>query len=248
MMKVKEVARLTGVSVRTLHHYDEIGLLSPDTVTESGYRLYSDANLETLQQILFFRELDFPLRKIREMMAAPGYDRMEALALQRRMLLERRGQLDRMIGVLDQTIKHYKGEIHMTREEKFKGFDFTKGNLYEEEARERWGDQAVDRYNEALGAMDREEKETLGETMNSVYVNLAAVRHLPPSSTEAQEAIRQWYVLLNRMGSYSPEAFRALGQMYVDDERFTANIDRFGEGLSLFMREAMAIYANRILT
>lgn len=248
MMKVKEVARLTGVSVRTLHHYDEIGLLSPDTVTESGYRLYSDANLETLQQILFFRELDFPLRKIREMMAAPGYDRMEALALQRRMLLERRGQLDRMIGVLDQTIKHYKGEIHMTREEKFKGFDFTKGNLYEGEARKRWGDQAVDRYNEALGAMDQEEKETLGETMNAVYVNLAAVRHLPPSSTEAQEAIRQWYVLLNRLGSYSPEAFKALGQMYVDDERFTANIDRFGEGLSLFMREAMAIYANRILT
>lgn len=244
-MKVKEVAELTGVSVRTLHHYDEIGLLKPEEVTESGYRIYSAANLETLQQILFFRELGFSLGKIKEIITDPDYDRNEALALQRRMLVDRRGQLDRMIEVIDQTIRHYKGEIHMSDKEKFAGFDFTKGNPYEKEARQRWGDEAVNRSNAQLGAMSKEEQEKLGQEMNAIYFKLADLRQLPPESEEAQAAIKLWWEYLNRMGSYSPEAFKNLGQMYVDDERFTKNIDKFGEGLALFMRDAMAVFADR---
>lgn len=244
-MKVKEVAELTGVSVRTLHHYDEIGLLKPEEVTESGYRIYSAVNLETLQQILFFRELGFSLGKIKEIITDPDYDRNEALALQRRMLVDRRGQLDRMIEVIDQTIRHYKGEIHMSDKEKFAGFDFTKGNLYEKEARQRWGDEAVNRSNAQLGAMSKEEQEKLGQEMNAIYFKLADLRHLSPESEEAQAAIKLWWEYLNRMGSYSYEAFKNLGQMYVDDERFTKNIDKFGEGLALFMRDAMAVFADR---
>ncbi|RAU92376.1 MerR family transcriptional regulator [Paenibacillus sp. YN15] len=244
-MKVKEVAELTGVSVRTLHHYDEIGLLKPEEVTESGYRIYSAANLETLQQILFFRELGFSLGKIKEIITDLDYDRNEALALQRRMLVDRRGQLDRMIEVIDQTIRHYKGEIHMSDKEKFAGFDFTKGNLYEKEARQRWGDEAVNRSNAQLGAMSKEEQEKLGQEMNDIYFKLADLRQLPPESEEAQAAIKLWWEYLNRMGSYSYEAFKNLGQMYVDDERFTKNIDKFGEGLALFMRDAMAVFADR---
>lgn len=245
-MKVKEVADLTGVSVRTLHHYDEIGLLTPDTVTEAGYRLYSDANLETLQQILFFRELDFPLKKIKEIITSPEYDRSEALELQRRMLLDRREQLNRMIATISQTIRYYKGEIAMTNKEKFAGFDFTKGNPYEQEARQRWGDEAVDRSNAKVGAMSGQEQRELGEEMNGIYFRLAAVRKLSPESAEAQAAIKEWCDFLGRMGDYSPEAFRNLGQMYVADERFTKNIDQFGEGLAVFMRDAMAIYVDRL--
>jgi DNA-binding transcriptional MerR regulator len=244
-MKVKEVADLVGISVRTLHHYDEIGLLTPEQVTDSGYRLYSDANLETLQQILFFRELDFPLKKIKEIITSPDYDPSEALMLQRRMLVDRRMQLDRMITTIDNTIRHSKGEIEMTNKEKFQGFDFSKGNEYEEEARQRWGDKTVDDSNAKLGAMSKQEQDQWGAAMNAIYFKLADLRHLPAGSDEAQAAIKEWYDFLNRMGQYSTEAFRGLGQMYVGDQRFTKNIDKFGEGLAVFLRDAMGIYADR---
>lgn len=240
MMKVKEVADLVGISVRTLHHYDEIGLLSPDEVSESGYRLYSDDNLETLQQILFFRELGFPLKKIKEIMSRPTYDRQEALEMHHKMLVEKRRRLDQVIATVQRTIQHTRGEIKMSNKEKFQGFDFSH-NPYEQEARERWGDQAVDESNAKAKAFGKE----MQDRMNEVYMNLAAVRHLAPESEEAQTAIEAWYRLLNEFGSYSLGAFKGLGQMYVEDERFTKNIDQFGEGLSVFMRDGMAIYADK---
>jgi DNA-binding transcriptional MerR regulator len=238
-MKVKEVADLVGVSVRTLHHYDEIGLLVPEETTESGYRVYSDENLETLQQILFFKELGFPLKKIKEILSNPTFNRQEALKMQRKMLLEKRSRLDKMIGTLEKTIQHSKGEIQMSNQEKFEGFDFSH-NPYEQEARERWGDKAVDEANEKAAKMTKSDQ----DKFNEIYRNLAALRHLAPDSQEAQDGIKEWFVYLNKLGNYSLEAFKGLGQMYVDDERFTKNIDQFGEGLAKFMRDAMAVYAD----
>ncbi|MBP2242116.1 DNA-binding transcriptional MerR regulator [Cytobacillus eiseniae] len=238
-MKIKEVADLVGISVRTLHHYDEIGLLLPDETTESGYRVYSDENLETLQQILFFKELGFPLKRIKEIIHSPTFDRQEALEMHYKMLLEKKTRLDKMIGTVKKTIQHSKGEIQMTNKEKFEGFDFSH-NPYEQEAREKWGDQAVDEANEKAKNMSEFDQ----EKFNEVYRNLAALRHLSPESKEAQAGIKEWYVFLNKLGNYSLEAFKGLGQMYVDDERFTKNIDQFGEGLAAFMRDAMAVYAD----
>lgn len=243
-MRVKEVADLAAISVRTLHHYDEIGLLTPDEVTEAGYRIYSEKNLERLQEILFFRELDVPLKQIKEIMNAPDYDRRSALEMHRRLLIERRQRLDQLIETIDKTLKHEKGEIEMSNKEKFKGFDFSH-NPYEQEARERWGDEAVDRSNEAIGKMSKEDIRELQDEMNAIYAKLAALRHGSPESEEAQAAIGEWFKVLNRFGSYSLEAFRNIGQMYVDDERFTKNIDQFGEGLAVFMRDAMAVYADQ---
>ncbi|CAG7629077.1 HTH-type transcriptional activator mta [Paenibacillus allorhizosphaerae] len=244
-MKVKEVADVVGISVRTLHHYDEIGLLVPEETTEAGYRLYSDDNLAMLQQILFFRELGFPLKQIKEIIGSPSFDRQEALALHRKMLLEKRNQLDRMIATIDKTMLHAKGEIEMTNKEKFVGFDFSH-NPYEQEARERWGNKAVDEANAKVGSMSKEEQQALGERMNEIYRNLASLRHQPPESAETQAGIQEWYDFLQSMGGrYTLDAFKGLGQMYVDDERFTRNIDKFGEGLAAFMRDAMAIYADR---
>ncbi|UBR28517.1 MerR family transcriptional regulator [Bacillus sp. SD-4] len=208
-MKVKEVANLVGISVRTLHHYDEIGLLIPDETTESGYRLYSNENLETLQ-------------------------------LHKKMLLEKRARLDKVIATIDKTIQHTKGEIEMTNKEKFEGFDFSH-NPYEEEARERWGDRAVDKANEYAKGMSKEKQ----EEFNAIYRNLAVLRHGAPDSKEAQEAIKVWYDYLQNFSHYSLDAFKGLGQMYVADERFTKNIDKFGEGLAQFMCDAMEIYADR---
>lgn len=112
-MRVKEVADLIGVSVRTLHHYDDIGLLSPKT-NEVGYRIYTDEDIEVLQQILFFKELGFPLKRIKEILHSPSFDRRKALLVQRRMLLDKRRRLDKMLETLDKTLKHMKGEIEMT--------------------------------------------------------------------------------------------------------------------------------------
>lgn len=136
-MKVKEVAELIGVSIRTLHHYDQIGLLTPKETTDSGYRLYSDENLEQLQQILFFKELDFSLKEIKEIINSPSFNRREALLLQKKMLIEKRNRVDKMIETIDKSIKHIKGEISMTNKERFEGIHF-KHNLYEQEARNRW--------------------------------------------------------------------------------------------------------------
>lgn len=243
-MKVKEVAELVGISIRTLHHYDEIGLLTPEKTTDSGYRIYSDKDLETLQQILFFRELGFPLNKIKEMIDRPSFDRQEALELQRKMLLEKRKRLDKMIETIEKTIQYSKGEIYMSNKEKFAGFDFSQ-NPYEQEARERFGDKAVDEANAKLNSMDKSKQDDFAHQFNAIYRKLADIRHLSPASAEAQAGIKEWYDLLQNMGTYSLEAFKGLGQMYVDDERFTKNIDQFGEGLAVFMKDAMAIFADK---
>ncbi|ERN55148.1 MerR family transcriptional regulator [Alkalihalophilus marmarensis DSM 21297] len=235
-MKVKKIAELVGISVRTLHHYDEIGLLKPDTISEAGYRYYSESNLDTLQQILFYKELGFSLKQIKEVLEDPRFNQEKALVWQRKMLLEKRDKLNQMIVTIDKTIQYKKGDIHMTSEEKFKGFDFSH-NPYEKEARERYGDKKVD---ETAKGMTQERQ----EEMNNLYRELAAIRQTDPASKEAQEAIKKWFILLNKIGSYSLDAFKGLGQMYILDDRFTKNIDQFGEGLAQFMSEAMGSYAD----
>ena len=134
-MKINEVAKLTGVTVRTLHYYDEIGLLKPSEVTEAGYRLYDSTALETLQQILFFRELDFSLNDIKEIMTNPNYDKANALTKHRELLLQKRNRIDDLIVLVDSTLK---GESDMS----FKQFDMTEFEAmkekYSAEVKERW--------------------------------------------------------------------------------------------------------------
>lgn len=244
IMHVKEVSKLAGVSIRTLHHYDEIGLLSPEKTSTSGYRIYSETDLERLQQILFFKELGFTLKKIKEIMNSSSYKQEEALEIQRGMLLDKKKRIEKMIQTIDKTIQNKKGEIQMTDKEKFEGFDFSY-NPYEKEARERWGDDVVDASNAKIKKLSKYEKESLEKEFNDIYRRLAEVRHESPNSDIAQERIGLWYDYLNKIGNYSLQAFKGLGQMYIDDERFTQNIDKFGEGLAKFMRDAMAVYAER---
>jgi len=241
-----EVAALTGISVRTLHHYDNIGLLRPARNGENGYREYTDADLDLLQQILFFRECGFSLRRIGELLQSPDFDRNKAYALQRNYLLTQKRRIDTMLHTLEQTMKASKGELQMTAKDKFAGFDFSK-NPYEAEARKLWGDAAVNQSNDALNAKTSEDKQVLGQSMTTLFEDLAAVRHEAPDSKPAQDAMDRMYRFFNRSFGvhYSLEAFAGLGQMYVDDPRFTRNIDQFGEGLSAFLAKAMAVYAQQ---
>lgn len=244
-MKVKEVADLVGISVRTLHYYDEIGLLKPEQTTEAGYRKYTKSNIEALQQIMFFRALDVPLKQIKEIIHRPSFNKTEALMLHRSMLLEKRERLDQIIQTLNKTLKYEEGEIEMSDQERFVGFDL-RNNPYEQEARERWGEKAVDKSNEKIRFMNNNEQNAWANDVDALYRELAALCKQDPNSKEAQAAIAKWYRYLNRIGDYTPEAFQALGAMYVEDNRFKENIDTFGEGLAVFMRDAMQTYAQNL--
>lgn len=244
-MNTKEVATLTGVSVRTLHHYDKIGLLRPPRDKENGYRKYSDEELDLLQQILFFRECGFNLEKIKKLLSSPTFDRGKAFELQKKYLLNEKKRIETMLTTLEKSMKTSKGEITMTPEEKFVGFDF-KENPYEEEARRRWGDEAVDKSNAHIGSKSQKEQKELGESFNELFRELASIRNEPPASEIAQKAMDKMFRYFNNSFgvTYSLEAFAGIGRMYVEDTRFTTNIDKFGEGLSEFLAEAMTIYAD----
>lgn len=244
MMRVKEVADLVGISVRTLHHYDAIGLLSPEDTSETGYRLYSQQDIDILQQILFFKELGFPLKRIKEIIHSPAFNQKEAFELQRNMLLEKRKRLDRMIETLDQTIAYTRGDIEMTNQDKFAGFDFTE-NPYEQEARERWGNEKVNEAKTRVTKLSKEEQKELTEQSAAIYKKLAYLKEGSPTSEEAQVAIKEWFDFLNdNFTTYSLDAFKGLGQIYIQDERFINTIDQYGTGLAQFMCDAMAIYAD----
>lgn len=240
-MKVSEVAKLTGVTVRTLHYYDQIGLLKPSQVTEAGYRLYSEADLEILQQILFFRELDFPLSDIQEILSNPTFDREAALQNHRALLLQKRSRIDNLISLVDQTLK---GETDMS----FKQFDASEfensKQKYAEEAKQRWGStNAYAEYSKKTKDYDDPQWKLLNGEGAEILRQFGEIRHLDPASIEAQALVKKWqdFITANFYTCTKP-ILSCLGQMYIDDERFTQNIDRNGEGTALFMATAIEIF------
>ena len=237
-MRTKELADIAGISVRTLHYYDTIGLLSPEIDRENGYRNYSDQDVSTLQQILFFRQLNFKLTQIKDILNSPKYHQTEALLEQKDIILKEQTRLSNILKLIDKTIQAERGEITMTNEEKFSGVDFSH-NPYEQEAREKWGDEKVEQANQNLKKMGTKEAE---REFDEIYTQLADLRHLDPESDAAQQEIGKWYDFLNKVGEYTPEMFKNLGEMYTADERFTKNIDKYGDGLAEFMKEAMTVY------
>lgn len=239
-----EIAKWADISVRTLHYYDEIGLLSPRR-DENGYRNYTDEDVDRLLEILAFKQCGFPLKQIKALLGHPDYDRAQAFAWQRDVLLRKRSRIDQMIGTLEKTLLSMKGEISMTSSEKLGGFNF-KENPYEEEARALWGDEAVDESQAKLDALNDDELQETGDSMDRQFKALAAVRQEDPASKVAQEAVAGLVKTLNQIGTYPPEAIEGLGRLYVEDARFTANIDKYGEGLAKFLSEAMAIYARNV--
>ena len=240
-MKVSEVAKLTGVTVRTLRYYDQIGLLKPTRVTEAGYRLYSEADLEILQQILFFRELDFPLSDIQEILSNPAFDREAALQNHRALLLQKRSRIDGLISLVDKTLK---GETDMS----FKQFDASEieknKQKYAEEAKERWGGtDAYAEYVQKTKDYDDPQWKLLNGEGAEILRQFGEIRHLDPASRDAQALVKKWqdFITANFYTCTKP-ILSCLGQMYIDDERFTQNIDRHGEGTALFMATAIEIY------
>jgi MerR family transcriptional regulator, multidrug-efflux activator len=248
---VKQVAELAGISVRTLHHYDRIGLLKPSASTDAGYRIYERPEIERLQQILFFRELGFELRKIGEILDHPEFDRRRALLAHRELLNEERDRLGRLIGTLDTTIERLERDEMMSDNAMFSGFDRDRIedqiSRYHDEAVERYGEEVVAESEHRVRslsdeALSRAEKENI-----EINMNLAAIAGAhPPDSPEAQREIERWFNFLNEnFGAYTPEAFAGLGELYVADERFTAHYEAIQPGLARFIRDSMRIFAER---
>ncbi|OAT87133.1 MerR family transcriptional regulator [Desulfotomaculum copahuensis] len=250
---VKAVANMTGVSIRTLHHYDQIGLLKPASLTPAGYRLYSDADIDKLQQVLFFKELEFSLEEIKVILDRPDFDRKKALAAHRELLLEKKKRLEELIGLVDTTLENLERGKSMTGKEFFAPFDMKKI----EEAKEKYRDEARQKYDPKLVAESGEKTSryteadwrAIHEQEMSIYRRVAAAMDAgkDPADTEVQEAIGERYREINeRYYTCTPQIFRGLGEMYVADSRFTAFYERLRPGMAEFMRQAMAVYSDSL--
>lgn len=251
MYKVKEVAEMVGISVRTLHHYDEIGLLKPETVTSAGYRLYSDKDLEKLQQILFFKELDFDLKKIKEILNDHNFDRKRALELHKKLLVKKRDRLNKIIECIEKTIDSVERGIEMNKEDMFSAFDMSEierhQEKYAEETRQKYGH--TDAYKESMKRTSQYTKEDWAKVMaraSEIYLEIASLMDKSPEDEDVQRAVAKWRQhITDSFYNCTLEIFRGLGELYVNDERFTKNIDKVKPGLAEFMSRAIKIYCDR---
>ena len=232
--------------MRTLHYYDQIGLLSPGMVTETGYRYYGKEEIGRLQQILFYRELDFSLKDIMKIMCTSDYDKSEALQKQQELLRLKKDRLDRLIGLLDDLLK---GEDTMS----FNVFDNSEFEAQKEkyaaEAKEKWGN--TDAYKESTKKTSSYSDEKWTEVnagMNAIICEFADCMKNGnlPESDAAQTLVRKWqdYITENHY-TCTKEILAGLGMMYVGDERFKANIDKCGDGTAEFMSKAIEYYCKK---
>lgn len=240
-MHIREFAETAGVSVRTLHYYDEIGLLAPASVDRAtGYRYYDDESLLRMQEILFYRELDFSLKSISEILSDPNYDKNKALKEQKRLLTLKKERLERLILAIDSAVK---GENVM------KAFDASEFEKYKQEAREKWG--GTDAYKEhdaKTKGYSKEKWDSLADGMNDIMASFAGCmkKGESPDSENAQSLVQalknhitdNYYACTN-------EILSGLGQMYVLDERFKNNIDRHADGNAQFISDAIRVYCGK---
>lgn len=248
---IQKLASLAGVSTRTLRYYDEIGILKPARINSSGYRIYGQEEVNTLQQILFYRELGVGLDRIKEIVTAHSFDGAKALREHREKLLEKKERLDLLIANVDKTIALTEGRITMSNKEKFEGFKkkMVEDNekKYGKEIREKYGKDSVEASNAKVMNMTEEQYQEVTALAEQIHTTLAeAFKTGDPAGEVAQKAAhlhKQW--LTYYWKEYSKEAHAGLAQMYVDDERFTSYYDKEQPGTAVFLRDAIHIYTGQ---
>lgn len=245
MLTVNEVSKLTGVSVRSLHHYDAIGLLKPARVTEAGYRLYGDDELKRLQNILLFRELQFPLKQIRTILDCPDFDQREALAQQIRLL---ELQLEHTQKLISFARRLQEEGVETMDRKAFDAFEKEEIKQYEEEVHRRWGDTAAygEYQQKAKGRTDAEQAEIASQLMER-FAKIGRLRQGSPAEQAVQEEVAGIQAFITEhYYQCTDEILRGLGEMYVGDERMKRNIDKAGgEGTAAFVSQAIALYCAR---
>lgn len=252
MYKINELSKLAGVSTRTLRYYDKIGLLSPSNIAENNYRIYSEKEIDLLQQILFYKELGFSLTDIKSILNSDKFEFLEALYYHKEKLTLKQERLNKLLYTINQTIKKEKGEIKMSNDEKFKNLkeEYISNNesAYGNEIKEEFGTDTIEASYEKIRKMSKwefNEAHRLGKEINKLLA--IALKTNDPMSEEASrvcEMHQKWIQMY--WATYSTEAHLGLVDMYTNDERFKAYYEKVGEGATEFLKQAMNIYLKKI--
>ena len=242
---INQLAKLAGVSVRTLHHYDAIGLLKPSHLLSNGYRQYEEPELLQLQQILFFRELEFPLDDIKRMMGSPTYNAIAALREHKAMLKLKQKRFEHLIKSIDQTIKTMTNQEQIKVDELYDPWKDDDVKQYQAEVKSRWGNtEAYQQSQERIRKLTKAQMDQLKADGKKHMQALADAMPKGISHPDVQALIKQSHTGVNFFYDCSLEMFRNLGKMYVEDPRFTATYDAYAPGLAQFVHEAIDYYCD----
>jgi DNA-binding transcriptional MerR regulator len=244
-LTVNQLATLAGLSRRTLHYYDKIGLLKPDRIAQNGYRHYGRNGILRLQQILFYREVELPLEMIRGLMTQPDFDVVRALQAHRASLQERSLRLETLIQTIDKTLENLEGNREMKTAEYFEGWSEEKQPEFEKEIRKKYGENALD------GVIDwnsytKEQKAAIIAEGKANTQALADLMDRSPDDADVQNVVTRWHQHMKYFYDPSVERMRGLGQMYIDDPRFSAGYEKVRPGLAQYMKKAIDVYCDRL--
>jgi DNA-binding transcriptional MerR regulator len=242
MLTVKQLSTLAGVTPRTLHHYDEIGLLKPSHVGDNGYRYYGEESLLRLQQILFYRELGIPLEDIKKIIGRHDFDVLGALRSHKEALKKQVARLNRLIQTVDNTVNYLKGNTIMSEKSYFEGFSEEEQEKYAQEAEELYDAESVRESNRKWKAYPAAKKEAIMAEGQAVYTDMIAAMPQGAASKEVQTIVERWRRHLEYFWTPKLDQLLALANGYNDDPRFKANFDKMHPQLADFMREAVSIY------
>jgi DNA-binding transcriptional MerR regulator len=251
---VSQLAKMAGVTVRTLHHYDQIGLLAPAGRAEpgpgasAGYRLYGEAELLRLQQILFFKELDMPLAEVRRVLDDPEFDPVVALEHHRQMLHRRMERLLRLLRTIDRTIDRLaEDDMTLTDEELYEGFSTEQIERYKRQAREMYDPAMVEESERRVKGMSREKWKAVQAEGQAVTTGIAALMDRDPGDAEVQAVVARHHAWIENFYPCSAEIYRGLSQLYVDHPEFRAFYEKVQPGLADYLSAAMQIYVGDVL-
>ena len=242
---VKQLSVLAGVSVRTLHYYDEIGLLKPDAIRPNGYREYGDEAVMKLQQILFYREMDLNLENIKAIVTSPDFNAIVALEAHRKSLQGRATRLERLIQTVDDTLFHMKGLKKMSQKQLFQAFSTEEQEKYAREAEQMYDPATVKASHKKWKSYSQEEKQRIADEGNAVYAAIVAAIPLGASSPQAQAGVERWRKHMDYFWTPKLDQLVGLTELYLSDPRFKANFDKIDPRLAEFMKEAVGVYVKR---
>jgi DNA-binding transcriptional MerR regulator len=242
MFTVKQLSKMAGVTPRTLHHYDDIDLLKPSRVGDNGYRYYGEEALLKLQQILFYRELGFPLDDIKKIMGRRDFDVLGALQSHKVALQKQVSRLNRLLATVDNTIQHIKGEKIMSQKGLFEGFSEEEQEKYALEAEQMYDPETVRESNRKWKVYSAEKKKAIMAEGKQIYEDMIAAMPKGASSAEVQSIIEHWRKHMDYFWTPNLEQLLGLANGYNNDPRFKANFDKMHPQLAEFMLKAVKVY------
>lgn len=245
MYTVKELSKLAGITPRTLHYYDEIGLLKPSQVGDNGYRYYGEEAVYRLQQIMLYRQMEIPLEKIGELMGRHDFDILTALQDHQAALEQKIEQMQQLVLTVEKTIGHLKGKTKMDNKELFKGLSKEQEEAYAKEAEQMYDPEIVRASNRKWKGYSDEEKSRILQESSQIYVDMAAAIPQGAASDAAQACVARWRKNMDHFWTPNLDQLVGLSELYNQDERFKANFDKVNSGLAEFFREAVKVYVAR---